>query len=99
MTRRLRDVSLALLTMLALVVAGYPLAAWIGSSVPQNTGWREPAEGVEIMVSTNGTHTGIVMPIVTPHKDWRENFPSAANPTPTGRMPTASRTSMSAARP
>lgn len=80
--------SLALLTMLALIVAGYPLAAWIGSSVPQNAGWREPAEGVEIMVSTNGTHTGIVMPVVTPIKDWRETFPSTAKPTAAGRMPT-----------
>lgn len=60
---------------LALAVALFLLAAWIGSSIPRNAGWREPAQGVEIMVETNGVHTAIVMPLITSQKDWRTDFP------------------------
>lgn len=62
-------------TGLALAVALFLLAAWIGSSIPRNAVWREPAQGVEIMVETNGVHTAIVMPLVTSQKDWRADFP------------------------
>jgi uncharacterized protein (TIGR02117 family) len=60
------------------------LAAWIGSSIPRNAGWREPDQGIELMLETNGFHTAIVMPVVTPIKDWRDTFPEAARITPTG---------------
>jgi uncharacterized protein (TIGR02117 family) len=53
------------------------ISAWIGSSIPRNGNWTEPEQGVEIMVETNGVHTAIVMPIVTPQKDWRSDFPAA----------------------
>jgi uncharacterized protein (TIGR02117 family) len=65
---------------LALAIGLYVLAGWIGSAIPRNHDWREsPArsqDSVEIMVETNGVHTAIVMPLVTPHKDWRADFPS-----------------------
>jgi uncharacterized protein (TIGR02117 family) len=32
---------------------------------------------VEIMVETNGIHTAIVMPLATPQKDWRTDFPAS----------------------
>lgn len=68
-------VALIALTLLFL------LTAWIGSSIPRNAGWTEPPPGtpgaVEIMVETNGVHTAIVMPLVTPQKDWRTAFPAA----------------------
>lgn len=55
------------------------LTAWIGSSIPRNSDWREPSAGaegaVEIMVGTNGVHTELVLPLVTPVKDWRRDFP------------------------
>ena len=54
----------------------YFLAAWIGSSIPRNSGWEEPETGVEIMIETNGVHTAIVMPLVTQQKDWRVDFPA-----------------------
>jgi len=61
-----------------LVVGLYLLAAWIGSSIPRNDGWREAGQGgVVVGVETNGVHTALVMPIVTPVKDWREDFPPA----------------------
>ena len=61
---------------LALAVVAYLLAGWIGSSVPRNGDWREPARGdVVIGVETNGVHTALVLPLVTPGKDWRRDFP------------------------
>ena len=53
------------------------LAAWIGSSIPRNRAWTEPADGIEIMVGDNGIHTEIVMPLVSSVKDWRTTFPSS----------------------
>ncbi len=64
-----------MLAWLALVVGLFMLAAWIGSSIPRNATWSEPEAGVSIMVETNGLHTAIVMPLVTPQKDWRGDFP------------------------
>ncbi len=61
----------------------FMLGAWIGSSIPRNSGWVEPESGVTIMIETNGIHTGIVMPIVTPQKDWRTDFPAADLPAAT----------------
>lgn len=74
--------------VLALIVGCYFLAGWIGSSIPRNGGWEEPASGIDIMVETNGTHTGLVVPVVTAVKDWRETFPSAGRPRADGWMPT-----------
>ncbi len=62
---------------LALVLGGYALAGWIGSSLPRNRGWHEPAQGIEILIETNGVHTAIVMPLVTAQKDWRATFPAS----------------------
>jgi len=64
------------LAWLALAIGVFMLAAWIGSSIPRNPEWTEPAEGVDIMVETNGVHTAIVVPLVTPEKDWRAEFPA-----------------------
>lgn len=71
-----------------LIVGGFFIAAWIGSSIPRNSDWVEATSGIPIMVETNGVHTGIVMPIATPQKDWRETFPSAAEPMEGGMLPT-----------
>ncbi len=83
----IRSVKIAI-AVLALLVIGYPVAAWIGSTIPQNSGWTQPDDGVDIMVETNGAHTSIVVPIVSDQKDWRETFPSAARAAPSGTMPT-----------
>ena len=63
-----------------ILIAVFFLAAWIGSSIPRNAGWSEPATGIPVMIESNGVHTGIVMPIVTAEKDWRTTFPSAGMP-------------------
>lgn len=72
------------LAWIALALGLALLAAWIGSSIPRNAGWREPVDGIELMLETNGFHTGIVMPVETPIKDWRGTFPEAARVTPSG---------------
>ncbi len=77
-----------LLATALLLVAGFFLAAWIGSSIPRNSGWSEAETGIPIMVETNGIHTGIVMPIATPVKDWRETFPAAGELLESGMRPT-----------
>lgn len=67
---------LRLIAGLVLALGTYTMAAWVGSSLPRNADWREPAIGdVVIGVETNGVHTALVLPLVTPAKDWRKNFP------------------------
>lgn len=77
----------AILLGVVLAALLFPLLGWIGSSIPRNWGAQAPAGGIQIMVETNGTHTGIVMPIVSSEQDWRTVFPSASTPV-NGRMPT-----------
>jgi len=83
--RSLRLVA-AVLAAVALVVALFALGGWAGSAVPRNAGWQEAGLGedgtVEIMVESNGVHTALVLPLVAPQKDWREDFPHSdlANP-------------------
>jgi uncharacterized protein (TIGR02117 family) len=67
---------------LVLVIVLFALAGWIGSSIPRNGDWREPEQGIEIMLGTNGVHTELVLPLVTAEKDWRPLFPAADLPIP-----------------
>ena len=57
----------------------YFLAALILGAVPANRGWREAKEGVTIFVRTNGVHTWILVPKVTPEMDWRPLVPGGAS--------------------
>lgn len=72
----------AILAGLVLALLLFALGGWIGSSIPRNSGWTQPADGIEIMVGTNGVHTELVMPLVTPEKDWRADFPASDLPMP-----------------
>jgi uncharacterized protein (TIGR02117 family) len=65
---------------MVLALLAFALAGWVGSSIPRNSDWIEPAEGIEIMVGTNGVHTELVLPLVTSEKDWRADFPAADLP-------------------
>lgn len=62
---------------LTAIILLFAVTGWIGSAIPRNGDWREPEQGVEIMVGTNGVHTELVLPLVTPEKDWRPVFPAA----------------------
>ena len=70
--------SIAGLVVLVLVTS------WIGSAIPRNAGWSQPdpaaPDAIEIMVGTNGIHTELVLPLVTPQKDWRSSFPATDIP-------------------
>lgn len=67
--------------VVAAVIVLVLATSWIGSSIPRNPEWTQPALGdpaaVEIMVGTNGVHTELVLPLVTREKDWRSTFPVA----------------------
>ena len=69
---------------LAAFLALIGLSGWIGSAIPRNADRTEPApnglDSVEIMVETNGIHTALVLPLVTPEKDWRTDFPASDVP-------------------
>jgi uncharacterized protein (TIGR02117 family) len=73
-----------LLTALLALPALYLLAAIIGSIVPINRGWSEPAQGTTIYLADNGVHVDIIMPAKAQGLDWRPLIPAtdfaAANP-------------------
>nr|WP_093333204.1 TIGR02117 family protein [Sphingomonas rubra] len=56
---------------IVLAVICFGTAGLVGGAVPVNAGWREPADGIEIFVESNGVHTGIVVPKVAAGVDWR----------------------------
>jgi len=60
------------LTLLLAAPALYLVAALIGSLVPVNGGWREPAEGTTIYLADNGVHADVVMPVKAEGLDWSE---------------------------
>ena len=49
----------------------YLLAAVIGSLVPVNRGWTEPATGTTIYIADNGIHADVIMPVNAEGLDWR----------------------------
>jgi uncharacterized protein (TIGR02117 family) len=64
-----------LLTALLALPALYLAAALIGSLVPVNRGWTEPAGGTTIYLADNGIHVDIVMPVEANGLDWAPLFP------------------------
>ena len=58
------------LMLLLAVPALYLLAALVGSLVPVNRGWTEPAKGTTIYLADNGIHVDIIMPVSTQALDW-----------------------------
>jgi uncharacterized protein (TIGR02117 family) len=70
-TRQFIKGTLAVLAGLIAIPLLYFLAAAIGYWVPVNSDWVEPNDGVTIFVQTNGVHTWVMVPTVTPDMDWR----------------------------
>lgn len=77
MKRRWVRISLKALAVLVALPLLYFVAMVLGSVIPANAGWREPETGVPIFVRTNGVHTWIMVPAVTPQMDWRPLAPVA----------------------
>jgi len=65
------------LTGIALVLCAYAVAGLIGGTIPTNTGWRPPSDGVRIYIESNGIHVGLVVPKVAAGVDWRGWAPGA----------------------
>jgi uncharacterized protein (TIGR02117 family) len=66
-----------LLTALLALPALYLAAALMGSLVPVNRGWSEPAEGTTIYIADNGIHADIIMPVKADGVDWSPLLPKS----------------------
>ena len=75
--RRAVRIGLRTLAGLAAIPLLYFLAALILGLVPANPGWSEAERGLTIFVRTNGVHTWLMVPKVTPVMDWRPLVPGA----------------------
>ncbi|WP_310467662.1 TIGR02117 family protein [Sphingomonas sp.] len=75
-TRRIRPWR-RLALLIAAVPGLYLLAALIGSLVPVNRGWDEPAEGVTVLIADNGVHADLLLPAVAQGLDWRPLLPKS----------------------
>jgi uncharacterized protein (TIGR02117 family) len=62
-------------TLLA-IPALYLLAALVGSLVPVNHGWTEPAGGTTVYIADNGVHSDIIMPVMAQGLDWSAVIPT-----------------------
>jgi uncharacterized protein (TIGR02117 family) len=62
-------------------------AALIGSLIPVNRGWTEPANGTTVYIADNGIHADIVMPVEAQGLDWSPFVPGSdfASPNPADR--------------
>jgi uncharacterized protein (TIGR02117 family) len=59
----------ALLGWALLAMGLYFAAALLGSFIPANAGWRQPANGVTIFVETNGVHVSLIVPMAIAGED------------------------------
>ncbi len=64
-----------LLSLLLALPAIYLAAALIGSLVPVNSGWKEPAGGTTVYIADNGIHADIIMPVKALGLDWSRLIP------------------------
>lgn len=82
--RKKRSFRRAALWTLAAIPLLYLLGALIGSLIPVNASWSEPAQGTTIYLADNGVHADLVMPVAAQGLDWSPYFPAsdfAARPT------------------
>jgi uncharacterized protein (TIGR02117 family) len=66
-------IALAILAIPAL----YIFAAFVGSLIPINSGWKEPDRGITIYVADNGVHADLVLPAEAEGLDWRPLLPKS----------------------
>jgi uncharacterized protein (TIGR02117 family) len=65
------------LSALLAIPALYLAAALIGSLVPVNRHWTEPARGITIYIADNGIHADIIMPVKAESLDWAPLIPKS----------------------
>jgi uncharacterized protein (TIGR02117 family) len=66
-----------LLTAILAVSALYLLVALVGSLVPTNPSWTEPAGGTTVYIADNGIHADIIMPVKADGLDWAPLIPKS----------------------
>lgn len=76
MARRAASIAVKSVAVLLALPLFYLVAAVIGGLIPANWGWQQPDHGIPIYVQTNGVHTWIAVPTVTPLMDWRPLMPA-----------------------
>lgn len=59
------------------VPALYLAAALMGSMVPVNRSWAEPADGTTIYIADNGVHADLIMPLDAQGLDWSRVVPES----------------------
>lgn len=74
-SRRSRRRTRILWLALAAVPGLYLLAAVLGSLIPVNRGWEEPAQGITIYVADNGIHSDLILPVNVGGLDWAPLLP------------------------
>lgn len=74
--RRYARAALHLFLFLLSLPVAWLVAALVLGAVPANVAWSPPERGITIYVTTNGVHTWIVMPKVSPLMDWRPFAPA-----------------------
>jgi len=65
------------LTAVLALPALYLFAALIGSLVPVNRGWKEPAQGITVYIADNGIHSDVIMPVEAQGLDWAPLIPKS----------------------
>jgi uncharacterized protein (TIGR02117 family) len=65
------------LVLVLLTVASYGAAGVIGGIVPSNAGATRPAQGIPVVIESNGIHTGLVLPKVAAGADLRDLLPAS----------------------
>lgn len=60
--------------ILVRLLLAYLMSAIFLGFIPVNTGFRQPSEGTDIFIVSNGVHTDFVLPMVNDHMDWRTIF-------------------------
>lgn len=73
--RRFRIIVRAVLITVVLAPLLYILVAFIGAIVPRNADWREPEDGIQIFVQTNGVHVDLVLPVAVEGHDLSRLLP------------------------
>lgn len=63
------------MSLIAAPVLLYLAAALVGSLVPVNAGWEEPADGIPVYLADNGIHADILMPAKASGLDWSPLLP------------------------
>lgn len=73
--RRLWRVLVRGTLVIVLAVVLYIGAAFVLGSIPVNSDWKEPAQGITVFIVSNGVHCDFVLPARSEARDWTRELP------------------------